>query len=131
MIVACGTGVQRGLTLAPPSAPPRVRDACALAEIRCSSCHTLERITSSPYRTEPELVQLIDKMRLMPASGISNADASEVLACLAALSRPTPPVVAPPDAPPPVRAPDAAPPPPELHESAGPTVAEPAIDVLR
>ena len=89
-VVACGNSAQRGLALSPANPSPTVQHACALAEVRCSSCHTIERITSAQYRTEPEWARQIDKMRLMPASGISNADAQEILPCLVAQARPAP-----------------------------------------
>lgn len=62
--------------------PPVIRRACALTEARCSRCHDLERIELA----HPGLVDwpvYVDRMRRMPGSGISNADAPIILRCLA------------------------------------------------
>lgn len=83
LAAACsGSSSPRVLLLQPAGAPPEIRAACALAEIRCSSCHTLERITNAVHRTAPEWAQQVRRMRLMPASGISQADADEIVRCL-------------------------------------------------
>lgn len=83
LAAACSGGSSpRVLLLQPAGAPPEIRQACALAEIRCSSCHTLERITNAVHRTAPEWEWQVRRMRLMPASGISQADADEIVKCL-------------------------------------------------
>ena len=83
LAAACsGSSSPRVLLLQPAGAPPEIREACALAEIRCSSCHTLERITNAVHRTAPEWAWQVRRMRLMPASGISPADADTIVKCL-------------------------------------------------
>jgi len=82
VLVACGNSSPRVLLLQPVNAPPNIQQACSLAEVRCSSCHTLERITTAQHRTEPEWAKQVDKMRLMPASGISILDANLIVTCL-------------------------------------------------
>ena len=83
LAAACsGSSSPRVLLLQPAGAPPEIRKACALAELRCSSCHTLERITNAVHRTAPEWAWQVNRMRLMPASGISLADADEIVKCL-------------------------------------------------
>ena len=83
LAAACsGSSSPRVLLLQPAGAPPEVQRACALAEIRCSSCHTLERITNAVHRTASEWQWQVRRMRLMPASGISQADADEIVQCL-------------------------------------------------
>lgn len=83
LAAACsGRSSPRVLLLQPAGAPPEIRQACALAELRCSSCHTLERITNAVHRTAPEWEWQVRRMRLMPASGISQADADEIVKCL-------------------------------------------------
>lgn len=79
---ACGNSAPRVLLLQPVDAPANIRQACALTEVRCASCHTLDRITTAQHRSEPEWAKQVDKMRLMPASGISIADASTIVTCL-------------------------------------------------
>jgi hypothetical protein len=83
LAAACsGSSSSRVLLLQPAGAPPQIQRACALAEVRCSSCHTLERITNAVHRTVPEWQWQVRRMRLMPASGISQADADEIVTCL-------------------------------------------------
>ncbi|MBL9015742.1 MAG: photosystem P840 reaction-center cytochrome c-551 [Myxococcales bacterium] len=83
LAAACsGSSSPRVLLLQPAGAPPEIRAACALAELRCSSCHTLERITNAVHRTPPEWEWQVRRMRLMPASGISQADADTIVTCL-------------------------------------------------
>lgn len=81
-LVACGNSAPRVLLLQPVDAPPHIRQACSLTEIRCASCHTLDRITTAQHRSEAEWAKQVDKMRLMPASGISVADANVIVSCL-------------------------------------------------
>ena len=82
VLVACGNSSPRVLLLQPVNAPSNIQQACSLAEVRCSSCHTLERITNAAHRTEPEWTRQVEKMRLMPASGISIPDADMIVTCL-------------------------------------------------
>ena len=80
---ACsGSSAPRVLLLQPAGAPPEIQRACSLAEIRCTSCHTLERITNAVHKTAQEWTGQVNRMRLMPASGISQADADEIVTCL-------------------------------------------------
>src|SRR5216110_2411375 len=80
---ACsGRSSPRVLLFQPAGAPRNIQAACSLAEIRCSSCHTLERITNATHKTAPEWRQQVNRMRLMPASGISQADADEIVTCM-------------------------------------------------
>jgi hypothetical protein len=89
LLAACGNTSPRVLLLQPLDAPGGIQQACQLAEVRCSSCHTLERITNAPHRTEREWAWQVEKMRLMPASGISEADANVILKCLIYRDPPT------------------------------------------
>ncbi|CAN5716162.1 hypothetical protein BH11MYX3_BH11MYX3_33730 [soil metagenome] len=82
LIAACGNSSPRVLLLEPVHAPPEIQRACALAEVRCSSCHTLERLTNGVHRTAPEWTRQVNRMRLMPASGISQIDADTIVTCL-------------------------------------------------
>ncbi len=82
LIAACGNSSPRVLLLQPVDAPPAIQQACAVAEVRCSSCHTLERLTNGIHRTAPEWIRQVNRMRLMPASGISQLDADTIVTCL-------------------------------------------------
>jgi hypothetical protein len=73
------------IELLPPAAqahtPPVIREACTLAEERCSRCHDLERIEIA----HPALVDwpvYVDRMRRMPGSGITVDEASVIVKCL-------------------------------------------------
>lgn len=81
-LAACGNSAPRVLLLQPVEAPANIRQACSLTEVRCSSCHTLDRITTAQHRSEPEWAVQVEKMRLLPASGISIADANVIVTCL-------------------------------------------------
>jgi hypothetical protein len=61
--------------------PPSVRDACALAEQRCSRCHDLERIQLA-HHAMVDWPVYVDRMRRMPGSGITPGEASVILRCL-------------------------------------------------
>ncbi|MFN0250927.1 MAG: hypothetical protein ACKV2T_28900 [Kofleriaceae bacterium] len=50
--------------------------------MRCSSCHTLERIITSHRRGQADWEQQVERMRLMPASGISQAETALIVKCL-------------------------------------------------
>ena len=89
LLAACGNSSPRVLLLQPLDAPAGVQQACQLTEIRCSSCHTLERITNAQHRNEVEWTRQVEKMRLMPASGISVADAKVIVSCLVYRDPPT------------------------------------------
>jgi hypothetical protein len=110
VLVACGNSSPRVLLLQPVAAPAEIQQACSVAEVRCSSCHTLERITNAPHRSAPEWTRQVEKMRLMPASGISIADANVITKCL--IYRDPDPTPAQPAEPAPDLAPAPAPPDP-------------------
>jgi len=87
--LAIASCTRRRLELLPASeqahTPPAIREACALAEARCSRCHDLERIQLA----HPALVDwpvYVDRMRRMPGSGITVEDASTVVRCLTWIS---------------------------------------------
>ncbi len=83
LAAACsGSSTPRVLLLQPAGAPAEIQQACALAEVRCSSCHTLERIDNVVHKTASEWAWQVRRMRLMPASGISEADANVIVQCL-------------------------------------------------
>jgi hypothetical protein len=80
VLVACGGHS----TLLPERGgdPPEVREACNRAQLRCSSCHTLDRIFSYQRRGRDDWQQEVKRMRLKPASGITVADAELIVTCL-------------------------------------------------
>jgi hypothetical protein len=62
--------------------PREIQDACGRAELRCSSCHTLDRILSSHHRGRADWEDLVTQMRLKPGSGISVTEADAIVTCL-------------------------------------------------
>ena len=79
--VACGILLPQKATLLPDpaSAPPAIREACALAEQKCTRCHTLGRVLS--FRTN-DWGQVVARMRRQTASTITDADEPVILTCL-------------------------------------------------
>jgi hypothetical protein len=62
--------------------PEEIRSACAVAEVRCSKCHPIERLKLARV-DKPEHWRLyVNRMRRQPASGISEGDAKTILSCL-------------------------------------------------
>jgi hypothetical protein len=80
LAAACNGGGRT--TLIRTGDPPEVREACSRAELRCSSCHTLDRIFSFQGRGRGDWEQEVRRMRLKPASGITVADAGVIVGCL-------------------------------------------------
>jgi hypothetical protein len=82
---------QPTLTLVPNRAqtPPGIRDACAVAEHKCTKCHDLERIKVSKF-TKPQWHMYIDRMRRQPNSGITEGDGVVILKCLVYISKKLP-----------------------------------------
>lgn len=66
--------------------PPGIREACALAETKCSRCHDLERIRVSRF-SRNEWSWYVDRMRRQPDSGITERDGATILNCLTYASR--------------------------------------------
>src|SRR5262245_24125055 len=68
LVVACGRP-----TLLPErgGAPPDVQEGCSRTELKCSSCHSLDRILNSHRRGRVDWEQEVKQMRLKPGSGIS------------------------------------------------------------
>jgi hypothetical protein len=67
---------------APPEAPVEVRLGCALADTRCTRCHTVDRIINAPLQTVPHWQAYVRRMRLQPQSGIMPDEELPILRCL-------------------------------------------------
>ena len=80
--VACGGATRLVLLDQPEQAPADVRQGCDVASVRCSSCHTLDRILAGTPRNHEEWERQVERMRLMPASGITTTDAEWAVKCL-------------------------------------------------
>jgi hypothetical protein len=62
-------------------APPEIREACALTDRKCSGCHDLDRILLARDRGV-EWPTVVDRMRRLQRSGISEQDGGIILRCL-------------------------------------------------
>lgn len=67
--------------LIPASAPDEIREACALAQRKCTACHDRDRIVYARHN-QTEWRTTVERMRKFPGSGISPADIEIVLRCL-------------------------------------------------
>lgn len=76
-MVAC----QETPPLYPASAPADIREACALAERKCTACHERDRIVYARH-TLAEWRTTVDRMRRFPGSQITPADAQVILRCV-------------------------------------------------
>ena len=80
---ACGASSEyEPLTSSVADAPPDVRAACELTAVRCSHCHTLDRVVAAPA-TDPDYWRTyVRRMRLTPGSGIRPDEEPTILHCL-------------------------------------------------
>jgi hypothetical protein len=62
--------------------PREIQDACGRTELKCSGCHTLERLLSSHRHGRTDWEDVVTQMRLKPGSGISVADVDGIVTCL-------------------------------------------------
>jgi len=67
---------------APDDAPVAIRADCALAERRCTRCHTIDRILSARVVSPAHWQAYVHRMRLQPQSGIPADEESPILQCL-------------------------------------------------
>ena len=81
IVIGCGRPVAV-LLPDPTGAPPEIREACARAEEKCTRCHTTDRIVAAGPQTRFALEKQVTRIRLMPSSGISKADATIIVECL-------------------------------------------------
>jgi hypothetical protein len=84
VLAACGVAAEgpEQLTAAVSGAPAEIRADCALAAVRCSHCHTLDRVINAPAG-EPEFWQEhVHRMRLNPGSEIRPDEERPIVRCL-------------------------------------------------
>lgn len=67
--------------------PPAVRASYELFTRRCSRCHSLARPLTAPIGDREHWARYVTRMRRQPSSGISPADAEEILVFLEHWSR--------------------------------------------
>lgn len=81
--VACQPSSSRPrLVLDDPGAPADLHRACALAEERCSRCHTLERVAHAEIASPAHWQDEVARMRRFAGSAISRRDGDVIARCL-------------------------------------------------
>lgn len=75
-------GRETGRLEAPAGAPVDVRLGCALAETRCTRCHTIERVLAAQVDSPMHWQAYVHRMRLQPQSGILPDEERPILGCL-------------------------------------------------
>ncbi len=63
-------------------APVEIRSGCALAESRCTKCHTLDRVKNARIDSPAHWQAYVHRMRLQPQSGILPDEEDPILRCL-------------------------------------------------
>lgn len=76
-VLAC-SGARREAT-PPPGMPTELGPSWSLFVRRCSKCHSLARPLDSGIDDDEHWRNYVERMRLTPGSGISKADAEEIL----------------------------------------------------
>jgi hypothetical protein len=67
---------------------PGIREACSVTSRVCSRCHDLDRVLVTRFDHPAQWRALVDRMRLMPSSGVSDAAARLAVDCLVYRSGP-------------------------------------------
>jgi hypothetical protein len=65
-----------------PEAPVEIRMGCALAESRCTRCHTIDRVLNAHVDSPTHWQAYVHRMRLQPQSGILPDEEPPILRCL-------------------------------------------------
>ena len=66
----------------PDGAPVQIRLGCALAEDRCTRCHTIDRILHAHPESPAYWHRYVHRMRLQPQSGILPDEEAPIARCL-------------------------------------------------
>jgi hypothetical protein len=74
-------GCQETPPLYPATAPPEIREPCALAQEKCTACHERDRIVFARHNAD-EWRATIERMRRFPGAAISPSDSEIILRCL-------------------------------------------------
>lgn len=62
--------------------PPEIRDACSVTVMRCTRCHTIDRILVAQVYRPQQWEIYVSRMRRMSSSGITERDAPLIVQCL-------------------------------------------------
>jgi hypothetical protein len=83
LLLACASGPGREEELLPEGPrDARIQEACAVTARSCTRCHELNRIVAAKLDSPREWKILVERMRLMPSSNISQPDADQATQCL-------------------------------------------------
>jgi hypothetical protein len=84
LITACGAVAEgpEQLTSSVSGAPDEIRADCALAAVRCSHCHTLDRVVNAPAADPEFWREHVRRMRLQPGSEIRAEEERPIVRCL-------------------------------------------------
>ena len=66
----------------PPGASLEIRTSCALAESRCTRCHTIDRVLAARVESPTHWQAYVHRMRLQPQSGILPDEETPIAQCL-------------------------------------------------
>jgi hypothetical protein len=82
-VVSCLPGSSLGRLLPDGDpAPAEIREACTVTAVKCTRCHSIDRVlvaqVSSPHQWEA----YVARMRRMTASGITEEDMPRIVQCL-------------------------------------------------
>ena len=83
LVVACAAPATSDSVFLPDGrGDPGIREACFVTTRVCSRCHDLDRVLLSRFDGPGEVRALVDRMRLMPSSGVSAVAARKAVDCL-------------------------------------------------
>jgi hypothetical protein len=63
-------------------APPEIREACTVTAKKCTRCHSIDRVLVAQVTSPNQWEAYVGRMRRMSSSGISAADAPQIVQCL-------------------------------------------------
>lgn len=83
VVLAACSGLGGETRLAPaPGASLEIRTSCALAESRCTRCHTIDRVLAARVESPSHWQAYVHRMRLQPQSGILPDEETPITKCL-------------------------------------------------
>lgn len=82
-IVSCLPGSSLGRLLpGDEPAPAEIREACTVTAKKCTRCHSIDRVLVAQVTSPHQWEAYVGRMRRMSSSGISAADAPQIVQCL-------------------------------------------------
>lgn len=82
-VVSCLPGSSLGRLLPGDHPAPReIREACTVTAKKCTRCHSIDRVLVAQVTSPHQWEAYVGRMRRMSSSGISSADAPQIVQCL-------------------------------------------------